>query len=182
MKNPVPAAEYAPNCPDEKELLALLPQGTSLCVMPNEGCDYVSAPLSLRLPRSHLAAATYTAPQPDMVECQSAAWACSLTCALPHCRSPRLILPFFPFSLSVCRAPLTAPSASASARTRRSTPRATAATTPGAARCACRPHLAGSPLPHHSCLGLAFLPPIKSAQCLIAFPAAASAGPEELRL
>jgi hypothetical protein len=43
MKNPVPAAQYSPDCPDEKELLALLPQGTSLCVMPNEGCDYVSA-------------------------------------------------------------------------------------------------------------------------------------------
>ena len=43
MKNPVPASQYAPDCPDEKELLALLPQGTSLCVMPNEGCDYVSA-------------------------------------------------------------------------------------------------------------------------------------------
>lgn len=40
MQNPVPAAEYSPNCPSEQELLALLPQGSSLCVMPNQGCDY----------------------------------------------------------------------------------------------------------------------------------------------
>ncbi|EFN50750.1 hypothetical protein CHLNCDRAFT_59447 [Chlorella variabilis] len=40
MKNPVPASQYSPKCPSEKELMALLPQGTALCVMPNEGCAY----------------------------------------------------------------------------------------------------------------------------------------------
>ncbi|PSC74458.1 chitin deacetylase-like isoform e [Micractinium conductrix] len=40
MKNPVPASQYSPTCPSAEELLRLLPQGTALCVMPNEGCDY----------------------------------------------------------------------------------------------------------------------------------------------
>ncbi len=44
MKNPVPASEYNTTCPSEDELLAQLPPGTTLCVMPNEGCEYVSAP------------------------------------------------------------------------------------------------------------------------------------------
>lgn len=43
MKNPVPASQYSPTCPSEDELLAQLPPGTTLCVMPNEGCEYVSA-------------------------------------------------------------------------------------------------------------------------------------------
>jgi len=42
MQNPVPASQYSPTCPSEDELLKLLPQGTTLCVMPNEGCAYVS--------------------------------------------------------------------------------------------------------------------------------------------
>lgn len=40
MKNPVPASQYSPTCPSEDELLAQLPPGTTLCVMPNEGCEY----------------------------------------------------------------------------------------------------------------------------------------------
>lgn len=40
MKNPVPASEYSPNCPSEKELMDMLPEGTQICVMPNEGCEY----------------------------------------------------------------------------------------------------------------------------------------------
>ncbi|KAL4424144.1 hypothetical protein ABPG75_001445 [Micractinium tetrahymenae] len=40
MKNPVPASQYSPTCPSEDELLAQLPAGTTLCVMPNEGCEY----------------------------------------------------------------------------------------------------------------------------------------------
>ncbi|KAL4438527.1 hypothetical protein ABPG77_000175 [Micractinium sp. CCAP 211/92] len=40
MKNPVPASEYNTTCPSEDELLAQLPPGTTLCVMPNEGCEY----------------------------------------------------------------------------------------------------------------------------------------------
>lgn len=50
MKNPVPASQYSPKCPSEKELMALLPQGTALCVMPNEGCAYVSPCLAAACP------------------------------------------------------------------------------------------------------------------------------------
>ncbi|KAI3424258.1 hypothetical protein D9Q98_009612 [Chlorella vulgaris] len=39
MKNPVPASQYSPSCPDAKDL-ETLPNAGALCVQPNDGCDY----------------------------------------------------------------------------------------------------------------------------------------------
>jgi hypothetical protein len=44
MKNPVPASQYSPSCPDAKDL-ETLPNAGALCVQPNDGCDYVSRPM-----------------------------------------------------------------------------------------------------------------------------------------